>query len=139
MFIYNKLFYCAYRLAEKSRNFNDIEYISGSGVVSMCIYLNFASITFIIKGLGISSEIDFFIEKYQIFIAISLFISVLLYYRCGKRYIRIVDYYKKRKIKTNNWLYMLSWEIISGICVFIAAAFYRREWIFESIPPIDLF
>ena len=139
MFIYNKLFYCAYRLAEKSRNFNDIEYISGSGVVAFCLMLNLMFVIFIIKGLGVSSEIDFFIEKYKIFIAISLFISVLLYYRCGKRYIRIVDYYKKRKIKTNNWLYMLSWEIISGICVFIAAAFYRREWIFESIPPIDLF
>ena len=139
MFIYNKLFYCADRLAEKSRNFNGDEYISGIGSVCFCFIINLISIVLLLQGVGFYPEANFFPEEYTIFIALILDIPIFLYYRCGKRYIQIVDYYKKRKIKTNNWLYVLSWYFISAFIAFIAGTFYNRVWIFESIPPIDLF
>ncbi len=139
MFNYNKLFCYGYKIAEKSRNFDYCEPILPCSQIACCLGFDIASIIFLLEGFGIISSDSFFTEKYLISGMLGIYIFVLLYYYWGKRYVSIVNKYKLTLNLKYKYLYFFGTFILHCLILFISGLFCNRDWIFESIPPIDLF
>ena len=135
MKIYDLLFYASYKLAQKSRNFDDTPVLGGIVMVSGCILINIITFFLLLSGFHIYT-LHVSSHRYTVKSVLGgiLFMAFLLiYYKWKGRYKRILAKYENKKT-LHPWLIVIIYWFISFVLVNLAAFFKNRAWIFSGIP-----
>ena len=135
MIIYNPLFYYMYELALRSKSNREMPMFITIGVINLCFMFNVFSVVLILEGFGLTTD---FFQKETRFFGVLIFLSFIsLYYLIGKRYKRIYNNYKSRRISPPTTLkailIVVAYYVISGALLFISALFKNKDWLFDSL------
>ena len=127
--IYDHLFYFSYKVAERSRNFDDAPVFGGIVWVAIACALHLSTLVFLLEGIGYHTNLSFLS-------AASFFIY--LYYRKNDRWKKIVEKYEKKKgldkkARIHPLLVVLLYYFLSCLTLLVAALFRNGDWIFANI------
>jgi hypothetical protein len=115
MIIYNYLFYASYKLAEKTRKFDDFPLLGGIPVVALCVMFNIFTIVQLVQNFGFLTYLDF-TKNYKYPFVIGLILLLIFYYWYNGRYKKIMSYYaSKTHKKLHPILVIISYYIVSII------------------------
>ncbi len=134
MRVYNYLFYKSYQLAVRSKNFDDMPALGGIIYVVACIMFNIFTISFVLKGFGIS-DISFR-KEYKFAFGLVLVVVILMYYLYNGRYKKIIEKYESKERALGKSIHPIF--VIIAYCgtsvgfMFLAGLFRHGLWIFSK-------
>lgn len=135
--IYDHLFYKAYLVSKRSRNFNDSPLLPGIMWVSICLLLNLSAVIIYIEGLlnrGFQDDnIDSLIKYKYVVVLIMLIVGV--YYKYNNKWKRVIEKYTERdtinKPIVHPLIIVVCYYVVSGCLLLIAGMFKNKQWIFQ--------
>ena len=120
MKIYDLLFYASYKLAQKSRNFDNTPVLGGMMMVSGCIIINILTIFCLLDNFHIYT-LQVSTHRYtvkSILVGILFVVFLFCYYKWKGRYKRILAKYENKKT-LHPWLIIIIYWSISVALLYI--------------------
>lgn len=138
MKIFELLFYCSYKLGEKSGNFND-DPIFGvlMGLIVPFVLMEMSVLSFlegIIKVKLIYQNPGNRYSPFNIIISVITLFFLYFYYRYKKRHLQIAKKYDQKNYSV--WfliLILVAYFITSILLLIVSSEFQKREWILAGI------
>jgi NADH:ubiquinone oxidoreductase subunit 6 (subunit J) len=133
MKVYDFLFYKSYKLAIRSKNFDDMPALGGVIFVVACLMFNIFTVFLVLEGFEIIKVS--FEKKYKYPLVFSLVILILIYYLFKDNYKRIIKKYEDREKEANNITHpifvIIGYYVISFCLMLLAGLFKNGDWIFS--------
>ena len=120
MKIYDLLFYASYKLAQKSRNFDNTPVLGGIVMVFTCIMINILTIFCLLANFHIYT-LQMSIHRYtvkKVLFLILVMTFLFCYYKWKGRYKRILAKYENKKT-LHPWLIIIIYWSISVALLYI--------------------
>jgi len=133
--IYDYLFFKSYQLAQRSKNFDDAPVLGGIWGVMVGFMFNVFTLILILDTVFKSSiaNNDIF-TKGKYIVAIVIIALLWLYFKQGKRWVKIIAKYEERELNKNKSIHpaivLVIYYVLSAAILFLAAMYKNGDGIF---------